>query len=95
MFTETDGEKIEMHLRTWNSLKEQNPGLSQSKFFSLALKKIGERRVVYILEDPNLNALMSGIQHQTPVPWMISREWQIGWLSRVLVSPAGGVRIPY
>jgi len=72
MFTETDGEKIEMHLRAWNSLKEQNPGLSEGNFLALAQKKIRDCHIVYILHDWNMNALMSGVQHQMPVLWIIA-----------------------
>jgi len=63
MFTEMDGKKIKMHLRAWNSLKEQNPGLSEGNFLALAQKKIGDHHVMYILHDRNMNALMSRVQH--------------------------------
>jgi len=63
MFTKTDCKKVEMHLRTWNRLKEQNPGISQSNFLALVHSKIGDHRVMYILDDPNMNTLMSGVQH--------------------------------
>ena len=61
MFSEDDGKKIEMHMRKWISLKEQNLDLSCSEFIQQATHKIGNHHVVYILDNADLYELMCGI----------------------------------
>jgi hypothetical protein len=90
-YSETDGEKIHMYLNIWNEIKPRKSELSRSDFLQLAKNVIPDRRLLHIMEDPAINELFE-VQRKAPIPWMLSAEWKINWLSRVLVSPAGGVR---
>lgn len=56
-----------------------------------AHKAIGDPRLIMILDDPQFYELLS-TQHATPITWMLSSQWNVAWLSRLLTSPSGGVR---
>lgn len=89
-YSESEGEKIAMAIHAWPDIKKKGDDVIRTKFLPYAIGEIGDRRLVYILEDPNFYSLLR-IQRQTPVTWMVALPWKISWLWRVLSSPAGGV----
>ena len=92
-YTETDGEKIGvvMKLRKAVMLKGEAETMSQSHFLSIARTSKTDRCLVMVLEDPNFYEVLS-TQALTPITWMVSSQWSIAWLLRLLSSPSGGVR---
>jgi hypothetical protein len=92
-YTETDGEKISMamKLRKEVMLKREAGTMSHSHFLSIARTSKCDRRLVMVLEDPNLYEVLC-TQGLTPITWMVSSQWSIAWLLRLLTSPSGGVR---
>jgi hypothetical protein len=70
------------------AMKQWQGTVGKSK--EIRLKAIGDRRLVMIFEDPRFYKLLE-IQHATPITWMVSSQWNVAWLSRLLTSPSGGV----
>lgn len=85
-YTETDGEKIQMAMKQWPEIVKAGIGHAKS------IARVGDSRLATLLEDPDFNRLLK-IQNEMPkaITWMVSSQWKVAWLWKLLTLPSGGV----
>lgn len=85
-YTETDGEKVAMVMK--QQLEAAPKGESSGQAANIATIK--DRSLAMVLGDPFFYELLS-TQNAAPITWMVSPQWNVAWLHRLLTSPSGGV----
>ena len=81
-----------MAIKQWGNVALKKEGTGHRDFLNYAKGTIGDSRLVTLLEDPDFYQLLK-TQNAMPkaVTWMVSSQWKVAWLWKLLTSPSGGV----